>query len=204
MKILNLYAGLGGNRKLWEGHEITAVEYKADIAGFYSAHFPEDRIIVADAHDYLLRHYNEYDFIWSSAPCPTHSRANFWASKTADNRRKYYPSMSLYQEILFLKHWFTGKWIMENVVPYYEPLIKPDYTIGRHNIWCNFEVPDFDSVDADIHKGKQDDWIKTHGFDLTGYKIQWRKDQLYRNCVHPLTGLHILNAAIPPAAILKR
>ena len=32
MKILNLYAGLGGNRKKWEGHEITAVELNPAIA----------------------------------------------------------------------------------------------------------------------------------------------------------------------------
>lgn len=33
MKILNLYAGIGGNRKLWGNeHEITAVELDPDIA----------------------------------------------------------------------------------------------------------------------------------------------------------------------------
>lgn len=26
IKVLNLYAGIGGNRKLWEGVEVTAVE----------------------------------------------------------------------------------------------------------------------------------------------------------------------------------
>lgn len=33
MKILNLYCGIGGNRKLWgNDHEITAVEFDAKIA----------------------------------------------------------------------------------------------------------------------------------------------------------------------------
>lgn len=33
MKILNLYAGIGGNRKLWgDDHEITAVEIESKIA----------------------------------------------------------------------------------------------------------------------------------------------------------------------------
>lgn len=43
MKILNLYAGIGGNRKLWsDEHEITAVEYKQDIADVYKQLFPND------------------------------------------------------------------------------------------------------------------------------------------------------------------
>ena len=31
MKVLNLYAGIGGNRKLWTDVEITAVEYNQKI-----------------------------------------------------------------------------------------------------------------------------------------------------------------------------
>jgi DNA (cytosine-5)-methyltransferase 1 len=195
MRVLNLYAGLGGNRKLWTGCQVTAVEYRPDIAKFYADHFPGDELVIGDAHEYLLKHYQEFDFIWTSCPCPTHSRANFWASKTATNRAKYYPDMKLYQEITLLRHWFKGKWVAENVIPYYDPWIKPDYKIGRHLIWSNLEIAPFDSVDADIHTGKAQDWIRTHGFDLTGYKIQGRKDQLYRNCVHPLTGLHIFKCA---------
>lgn len=32
IRVLNLYAGIGGNRKLWEGVEVTAIEYKQEIA----------------------------------------------------------------------------------------------------------------------------------------------------------------------------
>jgi DNA (cytosine-5)-methyltransferase 1 len=194
MKVLNLYAGIGGNRKLWTGVDVTAVEIRPDIAKVYSDHFPDDKLIIGDAHDYLLKNYDQFDFIWTSAPCPSHSRANFWASKTAGNRKKYYPDMTLYQEILFLKHWFKGKWLAENVIPYYEPLIAPDKKIGRHLFWSNFDVPDFNGTGADIHKGSSEEWIKTHGFDLSDYKIEGRKDQVYRNCVHPETGLHIFNS----------
>lgn len=36
MNILNLYAGIGGNRKLWgNNHNITAVEINPDIAEIY-------------------------------------------------------------------------------------------------------------------------------------------------------------------------
>ena len=61
MKILNLYAGIGGNRKLWgDAHEITAVEYKKEIADIYHDFFPNDKIVVADAHKYLLEHFEEF------------------------------------------------------------------------------------------------------------------------------------------------
>ena len=75
MKILNLYAGIGGNRKLWgNDHEVTAIEYDNNIAKIYQENFPNDIVIVTDAHQYLLEHFREYDFIWSSPPCPSHSK----------------------------------------------------------------------------------------------------------------------------------
>ena len=74
MKILNLYAGIGGNRKLWTDVEVTAVELNPEIASIYQDFFPKDKVIVADAHAYLLEHFEEYDFIWASPPCPSHSR----------------------------------------------------------------------------------------------------------------------------------
>lgn len=196
MKVLNLYAGIGGNRKLWTDCDVTAVEKRKDIAGVYSYYFPNDTMIVGDAHEYLLNHYNEYDFIWTSTPCPTHSRANFWASKTATNRKKYYPDMTLYQEIIFLKNWYNGLWCAENVKPYYDDiLIEPTKKLGRHLFWSNFTIGDFNATDADIFGGARKEWSELHGFDLTNHKIESRKDQIYRNCVHPETGLHIFNCA---------
>lgn len=74
MKILNLYAGVGGNRKLWgDNHEITAVELNPSVASCYKDLYPNDTVIVGDAHQYLLDHYQEFDFIWSSPPCQSHS-----------------------------------------------------------------------------------------------------------------------------------
>ena len=67
-KVLNLYAGIGGNRKLWEDVEVTAVEYDEKIADIYKDFFPNDTVIVSDAHDYLKKHYSEFDFIWASPP----------------------------------------------------------------------------------------------------------------------------------------
>ena len=51
MKILNLYACLGGNRYKWgNDHDITAVELDQDLAKLYQERFPNDKVIVADAH----------------------------------------------------------------------------------------------------------------------------------------------------------
>ena len=197
MKILNLYSGIGGNRKLWGNeHEIIAVEYREDIAAVYRHYFPGDTVIVADAHQYLLDHYKEFDFIWSSPPCQTHSRARLWGFRNSDKVETKYPDMKLYQEILFLKHYYDGFWIVENVDPFYEPLIPPTRQLGRHLFWSNFIIAKTDIKEADINKGTRDEWSQLHGFDLTNFKIETRKDQIYRNCVHPETGLHILNNAL--------
>lgn len=196
MKILNLYAGIGGNRKLWNGHEVTAVEYREDIAAVYRHYFPDDTLVVGDAHQYLLDHYREFDFIWASPPCQTHSRARMWGFRNSDKVEQKYPDMKLYQEILFLKHYYDGLWVVENVKPFYEPLILPSIQLGRHLFWSNFNISKIAVKEADINRGTMDEWRKLHGFDLSGFKLNSRKDQIYRNCVYPETGLHILNCAI--------
>src|SRR3990167_712799 len=140
MKILNLYAGIGGNRKNWDNeHEITAVEHNSKIAKIYQDFFPKDKVIVADAHQYLLEHYKEFDFIWSSPPCPSHSVCNHFLFAQGNIR---YPDMSLWQEIVFLQKWFKGKWVVENVKSYYPPLWLPKI-IDRHYFWSNFSINDF-------------------------------------------------------------
>ena len=153
VRVLNLYAGIGGNRKLWEGVDVTAVEYREDIAAVYKDHFPNDNVVVGDAHQYLLDHYEEFDFIWSSPPCQTHSRARMWGFKNNRKVEKKYPDMKLYQEILFLKHYFTGKWVVENVNPFYEPLIPPTKEMGRHLFWSNFRISNTEIKEADINRG---------------------------------------------------
>ena len=140
MKILNLYACLGGNRYKWDkvtDIEVTAVELDPEAARLYQERFPNDKVIVADAHQYLLDHYKEFDFIWSSPPCPTHSRLQ---TSLKTRTKMKYPDMKLYQEIIFLDNFFNGKYCVENVIPYYEPLI-PAKKRGRHLYWTNFNLP---------------------------------------------------------------
>ena len=145
MKILNLYAGIGGNRKLWGNeHEIVAIENNSEIAKQYQELFPFDKVIIIDAHEYLLNHFKEFDFIWSSPPCPSHSRMRklhtipHTKDKPAQNK-PIFPDMKLYEEILFLKGYFKGKWVVENVISWYDPLILPK-KIGRHYFWSNFHI----------------------------------------------------------------
>lgn len=144
MKILNLYAGVGGNRKLWSNeHEITAVEYDQSIAGIYKDLYPEDHVIVDDAHDYLITNFKQFDFIWSSPPCPTHSRMNFLLNQKETFTLKY-PDMKLYEEIIILQTFFKGYFVVENVKSYYDPLITPQES-GGHYFWANFDIPKIDT-----------------------------------------------------------
>jgi len=202
MKILNLYACLGGNRYKWdevaEGLEITAVEWDEELARLYQERFPNDTVIVADAHQYLLEHYEEYDFIWSSPPCPTHSRANFWASKSVDTRAKVYPDLTLYQEILFLDNWYNGKYIVENVIPYYVPLI-PAKKRGRHLYWTNFNLPsDLGDRRFQISAAKQEfkGLCDFHNYDFTKYKGKQNPTKIARNLVDYEAGRTILETAL--------
>ena len=186
MKILNLYAGIGGNRKLWgDEHEVTAVEIDEEIAGIYKGNFPKDKVIIGDAHQYLLEHYKEFDFIWASPPCPTHSRLNF------SRNDKTYPSMVLYQEIILLQSWFKGKFCIENVIPYYDSLIKPSVVLGRHFFWTNFSVEKKEFTNIDVARSTQEELAADLGMPIprTGARL------LLRNCLKPEIGKHLLDAS---------
>ena len=183
MKILNLYAGIGGNRKLWGNeNEITAVEYNEKIANKYRDLYPNDTVVVGDAHEYLLDNYKEYDFIWSSPPCQSHSTTNYFTQHI--RKRPVYPSMKLYEEIIFLQNFYKGKFCVENVVSYYEPLIKP-LKIGRHYLWSNFNITKIKQPKDDI------------GTMIKGHPNRANKKPLEeRNAVNSELGLHILNQAL--------
>lgn len=194
MKILNLYAGIGGNRKLWgSDHEITAIELDKNIAAIYKDFYPDDTVIVKDAHEYLLNNFAEYDFIWSSPPCQSHSSFRQNISVRYRGTDPVYPDMKLYQEILFLKYNFVGNWVVENVKPYYTPLVLADYMLQRHYFWGNFLPKHKEFKSNVIRKAQIPDLEKLHGFDLSNFKLK-NKRQVLRNCVHPEVGRHIFNS----------
>ena len=203
MKILNLYACLGGNRYKWNEVakekgieiEVTAVELDEELAKLYSKRFPNDKVIVTDAHQFLLERHQEFDFIWSSPPCPSHSKARFARKQTT---KAIYPDMKLYEEVLFLQHCFNGKYVVENVIPYYEPLI-PAKKRGRHLYWTNFNLPtELNERKSSIMEGKDEvsKWCEFHDYDFRQYKGKQRTDKIARNLVDYEAGRTIFETAL--------
>lgn len=225
MKVLNLYAGIGGNRKLWTNCEVTAVEFNPAIAAIYKNFFPNDTVIVGDAHQYLLDHYKEFEdgFIWASHPCPTHSGVNNFLNAQGVIR---YPAMELWQEIIFLQHFCKGKYYIENVKSYYDPFIKPQIS-GRHYFWANFKIPNLKTnatvgkmcgknqnqnrvkLQSDIGRfgpvksfgGKRTEGVLDKGLiEQMGERSDRNESnsltrKMKNNCCHPNIGLTIFNSA---------
>jgi DNA (cytosine-5)-methyltransferase 1 len=202
IKVLNLYACLGGNRYKWDevaDIEVTAVELDPELARMYQERFPNDTVVIADAHQYLLDHFKKFDFIWSSPPCPSHSKAAFGARKSDNsNHKPVYPDMTLYQEIIFLQHYFKGKYCIENVVPYYEPLINAQKR-GRHLYWANFILPtnlgERKSISMES-KNEVNQWCDFHEYDFYKYKGEQRIDKIARNLVDYEAGKRIFETAV--------
>ncbi len=176
------------------GVEVTAVEFNPSIATAYQDLYPNDTVIVGDAHQYLLDHYHEFDFIWASPPCQSHSRARYIVAKSdyeQKNVQPIYPDMKLWQEIIFLSNYAKCDWVVENVIPFYKPLIQPSFTIQRHHFWSNkfifsnhFECDRIQS--SNIFKEKN------YGINLKKYRFQGiKKMQVLRNCVKPELGLYV-------------
>ena len=206
MKILNLYACLGGNRYKWnevkEDIEVTAIEWDEELAKLYQERFPNDKVIVADAHQYLLDHYKEFDFIWSSPPCPTHSVARAYNSKYETK----YPDLKLYEEIIMLNNVsngktprFKGKFVVENVIPYYQPLIVAKKR-GRHLYWTNFNLPNILSQRKNPELGhannEVDAFSEFHDYNFRKYKGKQPTNKIARNLVDYEAGRTIFETAL--------
>lgn len=201
MKYLNLCAGLGGNRKdLPDWVEVTAVEKNPKIAAVYQRLYPDDEVIVGDAGQYLLDHFEKFGFIWLSEMCQSHSKM----MKFTRHKVRKYPDLRFYEKIIFLKHFFKGDWVVENVVPYYEPLIAPTTRVGRHLFWANkfFLATDVQRPKNFINlanlKGKKalQDWLGIHYEENIYYEGNHCPAQILRNCVHPKLGLQIFEQLI--------
>lgn len=207
-RVLNLYACLGGNRYKWDevaeeagiDMQVTAVELDPELAKLYQERFPNDTVVVADAHQYLLDHYKEFDFIWTSPPCPTHSRVRI-SQKNRSAFKPVYPSMTLYEEIIFLDNYYKGQYVVENVIPFYEPLI-PAKKRGRHLYWTNFNLPSSLNERKEgngIVGGTTDEvnkWCNFHDYNFRKYKGHQRTDKIARNLVDYEAGRTIFETAL--------
>ena len=200
LRILNGYAGLGGTRKLWANAQVTAIEINQKAADYYSKEFPLDKMIVGDVHELLPSMLNDFDLIALSPPCPSHS----WLSHTYSTFAHQYPDMKLYQEIILLQHRFNGLFFVENVVPFYKPLIPPSAEIGRHIFWSNFKIPPmrFSSLPSVANYHSKEDafllasWLGITPPDKIYLEGSHNRCQVLRNCVHPLIGAHLIKAAL--------
>lgn len=202
IEILNLYAGIGGNRKFWDGNvHVTAVEINPEIADLYQKLYPNDTVIIGDAHAYLLENFRKLDFIWSSPPCQKHSALKKLSIKRGQVDPQYFDA-SLWQEIVLLQNFAPQKckWVIENVKPYYTPLIPPNAKLDRHLFWSNFRISPLNHENiANFVDAKYDDLMKWLGFDFEEkiYMVENHyPGQILRNCVHPKVGNHIFKCAM--------
>ena len=221
MKILNLYAGVGGNRKLWDSHDVTAVEYNEQIAAIYQKRFPKDHMFIEDVLEFIRRiDLEQFDFIWASPPCKTHSCAT-------SSHARYVPDLTqLYGLRLYLEYSIGTAaykndvpktlYCIENVQPFYKipKEWRASTKIDRHYFWANFPIldPKYAGFEETPSSRLSDDMINTnkhqrsllmrgtiqdiadyHDFNLTlldGYK--GRKDTVVRNMTHYNIGDFIL------------
>ena len=200
VNVLNLYGGVGGNRKFWNNCTVTAIESNEKIAAVYQRLYPNDTVIIGDAHEYLRVHYAEFDFIWSSPPCQTHSRM----VKATRHKNRKFPNMELYEEIIFLDHFFKGDWVVENVSPFYIPLIEPTNKVGRHIFWSSFDFKaddvkrpaNFINMANLAGKAALMEWLGIYYEENIYYQGNHCPAQVLRNCVHPKVGKQIFDAAV--------
>ncbi len=193
MEILNLYCGLGGNRSKWgDEHDILACDLDEPILNAYGSIY-NDHLYHGDALELLEMEVNQFDFIWASPPCQTHSRAS-------NGSNPKMPNMDLWKCILFLMRYAKRTpWVVENVIPYYNPFIRPSHKFGRHYLWTNFAISPFDvrptkfkgQLFEDMSAGALAEY---HSLPLKRIP-PGNKRQYLRNMFCGDLGLHILNCS---------
>lgn len=189
MKILNLYAGIGGNRKLWSEHSVLAVEIDPIIAKCYQDNFPGDELVIEDAIQFVEENdLSRFDVIWASPPCLTHSQWNMV------NGPKIPRVTDIYGLILFFNHTRRDPWVIENVNPWYKTLIPMNFQVGRHYFWSNYPMPSKRFGPSKINYRSFRQLSKEYDLDVKRIEklTQLRRRQIVRNCVHPEIGKYIL------------
>lgn len=110
-----------------------------------------------------------------------------------------YPDMKLYEEIILLDNFFEGKYVVENVISYYNPLIPPKKR-NRHYYWTNFNLPnDLNERKAPSMtrtKDELNEWIKFYDYDFNKYKGSKDKRTIARNLIDYEAGKTILDTAV--------
>lgn len=209
MKILNLYAGIGGNTHNLDRskHDITHVEWNEEIAQANRELHPLDKVVECDAKKFLEMNYKEYDYIWASPPCPSHASIRKAGAKNGQYDALV-PDMDLYGIIIFLDEYFQGSWTVENVKPFYDRLdvqekkrqdalvkiIPPAQVSSRHLFWSNHEVPNISIKPSNFNQANNSEMMEWLGIELDKSFDTVEKRKVLRNCVHPEIGESILKS----------
>jgi len=110
-----------------------------------------------------------------------------------------YPDMKLYQEVIFLDNFFKGKYVVENVIPFYTPLI-PSNKRGRHLYWTNFNLPNNINERPAIGISQGVNEVKRlcefHDYDFYKYKGKQPTNKIARNLVDYKAGKTIFETAL--------
>ena len=97
---------------------------------------------------------------------------------------------------------------MENVIPYYTPLVAPTATIGRHIMWSSAPVsalegiedikspPDFINMTNVAGMRKLQEWLGIYYEKPVYYEGNHCPAQILRNCVHPEIGKKVFDSTI--------
>ncbi|MDJ1115334.1 class I SAM-dependent methyltransferase [Microbacterium dauci] len=195
MRVLNAYAGIGGNRHLWPDEwKVTALEIDPRVAAEYARRYPNDTVLVVDAHEYLLAHAHEFDAVWSSPPCPTHSKlAKVVASRYG---RELNPDPRLWDEVNHLRA-LGVPFVVENVHTYYAPLVEPDVVTDRHYYWTNNPPPMLTRVHVIPLSPKTvaGEYAESYGLPPIPAGVVGDARKAMRNAVVPQEGLELAMAA---------
>jgi DNA (cytosine-5)-methyltransferase 1 len=195
IRVLNAYAGIGGNRHLWPADwHVTAVELDPQVAAEYARRYPQDTVLVEDAHAYVLEHAHEFDAVWTSPPCPTHSRLA--PSVAARLGHELEPDPRLWEEIEHLRD-LGVRYVVENVHTYYEPPIAPDLVTARHYYWCSAAPVMLTplSVVGLTKRRSADEYAASYGLPPLAAGSVRDPRKAMRNAVVPFEGLEVATAA---------
>ena len=211
-KVLDLFAGIGGTtlgiisylesygsepfdyEYIAIENDPEVIEAREKLFNIYEGHTLY--IINTDAYTFLnTTSSKEYDFIWASPPCQSHSRLNmFYNRKNPDMRLWSLITRLQQQQIPF---------IVENVEPYYREPIQHTLELGRHRFWSNKPLLPFEVPERQKDWGWMGipDWEEYHGIEsrVTSHiKDRMKRRQVLRNMTHYSISYSIIKQILNP------